>query len=216
MRSDLIRESFVELFPTREFLYTPELKYSGRFKGYNGNIRLSRDKLVVSLSRQWRSVSRDIQKGIIQELLTRLFRVKKKTMAMELYHSFLKNVHHTIPKTHDHPLLAASFERVNDRFFDGLMEQPNLVLGRGTTKLGSYEYGTDTIMISECLFADEELLDYVMYHEMLHKKHKFSQSRHHTKAFREDERKFGDYEQLEKRLGSLVRKAKRRKSFRLW
>jgi hypothetical protein len=118
-------------------------------------------------------------------------------------------VHHTIEQTKSDPILQASFDRVNKDFFVNLMDPPNFVFGGGTTKLGSYEYGTDTIMISEVLLEDQELLDYVIYHEMLHKKHKFSEGRHHTKAFRLDEAKFGDIAALEARLGKLLRRAKR-------
>ena len=216
MRSDLIRESFEELFPGREFSYRPLLRYSGRFSGYNGNISLRGSELTVSLSRQWKGVGADIQKGIVQHLLAKMFRTKNRTMSMDLYESFLKGVHHTIPKTKSHPELEASFERVNERFFHGLLERPNLVLGAGTTKLGSYTYGTDTISISEILLEEYDLLDYVMYHEMLHKKHKFSEGRHHTKEFRADEKKFGDVELLERGLSRLVRGAKERMERMVW
>ncbi len=206
MASKLIEESYKNLFPNREFTFVSKIRYSGRFKGYNGNIVLKRDELVVSLSRNWKGVSRDIQKGIIQDLLAKLFKVKIKTLEIDLYHSFLKNVHHTIPKTESHPVLAESFERMNEEFFLGLMDMPNLVIGQGTTKLGTYDYGMDTISISELVLQDRELVDYVMYHEMLHKKHKFVKGRHHTKAFRNDERKFGDIPELDRRLAKLIRK----------
>ncbi len=206
MRSSLVKEAFEELFPQQEFNFLPKIRYSARFSGYNANIVLSRDVLTVSMSRKWKTISKDIQKGIIQDLMVKLFKSKKKTLEIDLYHSFLKNVHHTIPKTKTHPVLAESFDRVNELFFLGLMDEPNFIIGSGSTKLGTYEYGTDTIMISEIMLQDTALLDYVMYHEMLHKKHKFSEGRHHTKAFRMDEKKFGDITELEKRLSRLVRK----------
>ena len=57
----------------------------------------------------------------------------------------------------------------------------------------------------------KELLDYIMFHGMLHKKHKFSEGRHHTKAFRDDEKRFGDVKELDVRLGRLISKTKRKK-----
>lgn len=216
MRSDLIRTSFEELFPSRDFDFIPVLKYSGRFKGYNGNIALRGRELTVSLSKEWRGIGADIQKGIIQHLLAKLFKSKKKTLSMDLYDSFLKSVHHTIPKTKSHPVLSDSFDRVNERFFHGLMEKPNLIVGSGMSRLGTYTYGTDTISVSEVLFEDFELLDYVMYHEMLHKKHKFSEGRHHTKAFRDEEKKYGDIDVLERSLTRLIKRAKRKSLFKGW
>ncbi len=206
---NVIEHAFTELFPEKTFSYTPVLQYSGRFKGYNANIRLNKvtKVMTVSLSKQWRHVSKEIQTGLVQEMLCRLFKKKAKTTNMDLYKHFLRSVHITVPKTKSHPVLEQSFFRVNESFFDGLIEQPNLVLGKGLRTLGHYDYGSDTVTISEHLFDDYELLDYVMYHELLHKKHKFtSGGRHHTKAFKEDEAKFPNAAVLEKRLGRTVKK----------
>ena len=99
-----------------------------------------------------------------------------------------------------------------------MIEKPNLVLGNGTSKLGSYEYGVDTINISRILLnGKRELLDYVMYHEMLHKKHKFytksGRSYHHTSAFKKAEKKFENAEEIEEKLARLCRKKKIKRSF---
>ena len=93
------------------------------------------------------------------------------------------------------------------------MEVPNLIWGKESThKLGSYDYGTDTVTISTILKDDLELLDYVMHHEMLHKKHKFKskygRTHAHTKAFRDDEKKFPNQPILERRLERLARRKK--------
>jgi hypothetical protein len=215
----LIESAFRELWPDREFSYVPKIKHSARFRGYNASIRLSPStkELTVRLSKQWLPVSAEIKKGLVQDLLVRLFKqkVSKNTLHMDLYRHFLKSVSFAVPKTRTHPVLESSFTRVNDRYFGGILEKPNLVLGSGTTKLGHYDFGADTILISDILLQDERLLDYVMYHEMLHKKHKFSGQggRHsfHSRQFREDERKFENAAQLEQELGRLVSSVGRKK-----
>ena len=68
------------------------LKYSGRFKGYNANIRMTHSDITVNASRQWKGVSPDIQKGLLQELLVRLFKTKNQTINMDLYHHFIKKI----------------------------------------------------------------------------------------------------------------------------
>jgi hypothetical protein len=74
------------------------------------------------------------------------------------------------------------------------MEIPNLEWGSNSKrKLGSYDYHTDTISISTIfLDSEQELLDYLIYHEMLHKKLKFNsknnRSYHHTKKFKAKEK----------------------------
>ena len=216
---DLVREAFNKLFPEKPYAYTAEVLYSGKFKGYNARIQLQRfnKKITLKLSKNWRTISRDIQLGLVQHLLCRLFKQKRQTTEMDLYTYFIKSVPRTIAKTESHPVLEQSFKRVNEQFFDGLLDQPNLVLGKGITKLGQYDLGTDTVSITSMLLDHEHLLDYVMYHELLHKKHQFSgkggSHRYHTHAFRTDEHKFPRAAQLEKELSRLVSSAKRRSFF---
>jgi hypothetical protein len=205
----IIPLAYQQLFD-KEIPYEYKIKYSGRFKGYNANITLHKNVLTLNLSKNWRGVSRDIQIGLIQELMVKLFKKKKHTLNMDLYNIFLKKVHIAIPKTKSHPLLENSFKRNNSKFFNELMEQPNLVWGVGRRKLGHYDFGTDTILLSKVLRDDQELLDYVMYHEMLHKKHKFSSSKgrqsYHSKKFRDEEKLFPNAHLLEKRLSRIGRK----------
>jgi hypothetical protein len=57
-----------------------------------------------------------------------------------------------------------------------------------------------------------------MYHEMLHKKHKFYSTKkgqrvHHSSAFRKDEQKFPDSSRLEIELRKFVSKKKGWRSF---
>jgi len=169
----LAQLAFQALF-NKDCPHETELIYSGKFKGYNANLKLSNDILTFSLSRQWREVGDEIKIGLIQELLVKMFKKryrwkKNDTVNMELYEIFLKKVHLTIPKDKTHPLLEASFNRVNQKYLYDNLDRPNLIWGSfSTTQLGSYDFGTDTIKISQVLHpenASNFLLDYVMYHE---------------------------------------------------
>ena len=128
----------------------------------------------------------------------------------------MKNLHISIPKITNDPVLEESFNRVNEAYFFGLIERPNLTWHESLRRLGSYEYGTDAISISRVLSDDEDLLDYVMYHEVLHKKHKFynknGRSFHHTRVFKTMEKKFNNSEEMENRIKGLMRQ-KRGKIF---
>lgn len=212
MRPDLILESFADLYPEKQFPFQPILKYSAKFKGFNANIKLRRDLLTVSMSKQWRQVSKDIQMGLIQDLMVRLLKDKRTTTNIQLYLSFMKNVHLVVPKTKTDPVLADAFNQLNQKFFDGLMETPNFEWMDGRRTVGLYEYGTDTILISRHLQHSPQLLGYVMYHEMLHKKHKFASKPgrqcHHSKAFREEEAKFPNAQQLERELMYVGRRSR--------
>jgi len=207
----LLKDSFFDLFPEKkDQTYTFEIKYSGKFRGYNANIRRRANHISVNMSREWEDVSLEIKKGLIEELLIRLFKKKAQTINMDLYHNFLKTLSTVAPKTQTHPILEQSFSRVNKQLFFNSMEQPNLKLSNGLRRVGTYEYSTDTITLSNILLENEALLDYVMYHELLHKKHQYTakngRSRHHSTEFRNDEKKFPNSEKLEKDLVNLARK----------
>ncbi|MBT4541101.1 DUF45 domain-containing protein [Candidatus Woesearchaeota archaeon] len=219
-----VHKAFNELWPEEELRQEVSVKYSGKFSDYNANVSYTPWKMQFRVSKTWRGVDEDIRIGLIQSLLVKVFKSKRykkfnKKNKMELYEMFLKNVGNVAPRKESDPQLIESFERVNDEFFNGLMNMPNVLWGKHTlTKLGSYEYGNDTVLMSLALKdAPTKMLDYVMYHELLHKKHKFhhknGKSFHHTTAFRKDEKMFKNAEQLETDLKYLLRKKKVRKAF---
>ncbi len=208
----LVEQAFVELLPEKDISdYELKLKYHNKFKPYNANVRYLRNTIQFNLSKKWKGVSREIQIGLIQGLLLRIFKIKKKTTNIDLYNIFMRNIHIAVPKTKTDYVLESSFNRVNEKYFYGLIERPNLAWGGDSLrKLGSYEYGSDTITISRIFYDNEMLLDYIMYHEVLHKKHKFKDKNgrnyHHTKHFRRDEKEFGNSKEMEKEISRLINK----------
>ncbi|MFP4401286.1 MAG: SprT-like domain-containing protein [Candidatus Woesearchaeota archaeon] len=213
---NIIEKAFYGLYPEKEFDYDAKLKYSGKFNDFNANVKMSRFSrdIIFSLSRSWRTVSEDIKIGLLQELMIKIFNDKRSnTINIDLYNAFLKNVHIAAPRKESDPYLIESFERMNERFFYGMMDPPNLLWGTNSfRKLGSYQYGSDTITMSAIFKnAPLRLLDYVMFHEMLHKKFKFRNSNgrnyHHTKEFRNMEKKYPGSETIEKELNEFVKKS---------
>ncbi|MBU0614539.1 MAG: hypothetical protein KJ601_00440 [Nanoarchaeota archaeon] len=211
----MIQDAVNDLYDN--FPYQIEIYYSGKFKPYNANVQLRNNCLTFNLSKTWKNISREIQIGLVQELLLKIMKKRLRpkqtnTTNIQLYNYFMQKVHIAVPKTMTDPLLNASFDRVNQEYFDGLLETPNLKWGNGVNKLGSYAFGSDTISISTILKNHQELLDYVMYHEMLHKKEKFytknGRSYHHTRKFRNKEKEFTNAEDLDKELSKLVRKTR--------
>lgn len=174
--------------------------------------------IEFSLSKTWRGVDDEIVIGLLQDLFCRLFREKAETDSMKLYHLFQKNVHKAASRSPPDPALERSFLRVNDRFFYGMMDMPNLRFGKPARRtMGSYNYHTDTITVSELLLGvEEELVDYVMYHELLHKKMKFDvkagRTIHHSPEFRRREKEYPGSEGMEKRLSQVGK----RKGWRIW
>ncbi|MFV1948421.1 MAG: hypothetical protein ACC633_00630 [Anaerolineales bacterium] len=111
--------------------------------------------------------------------------------------------------------LDLSFKRVNQQYFHDNLSRPHLIWSSRLTfrKFGHYQWDIDTVMISQTLdnhHVPEFVVDYVMYHELLHKKlgirkmngRRFS----HTKNFRDEEQKFIKFEQAIKYLNRISRK----------
>lgn len=118
-------------------------------------------------------------------------------------------------RVHD---LAASFERVSRRFFDAAIDRPRLCWSGRLThrKLGHYDPLRDTLMVSSTLDSAEvplAALDFVMFHELLHKRHgtdwSGGQARVHTAAFRRDERRYPDKDAVEALLGRVCARRRR-------
>jgi len=186
---NIAEKAFFELFPDKSLSKKMIVKYSRAFNPYNANVKYAAYSMTFNLSYEWKKVSDEIKLGLIQSLLLRIYKEKKKTLNIDLYENFIKTVGDYSEVKQSHPVLEQSFKRVNEKYFNGFIDKPNLKWGNHSfSKLGTYEYGSNTVTISRVFEEDEELLDYIMYHELLHKKHKFhtknGRSYHHTSKFR--------------------------------
>ncbi len=210
---NIIQEAHQRLFPSRQFNYNTKIEYNRRLSDFNANISVTINKIVLKMNLQWKDIDEEIKIGLIQHLLLRVFKVKKITTTpnVNLYNNFVKNIPLLTPKTKKDPLLCSSFERVNLQFFQGDMEKPNLKWGRDSRrKLACYNFHNDTVTVST-LFKNckQEILDYLMYHELLHKHHKFKHNNgrnsFHSPEFKRDEALYPNYKQLEKEMNQIIR-----------
>lgn len=211
---NLIEESFQRLFPGEELSYQTEMEYNRRLANFNANVYYTRHKIKINLNLQWKDIDQEIKIGLIQHLLLKVFKQKAHTHNIELYNNFIKNIPILTPKTKSDPVLEASFRRISQQFFSNSMEQPNLTWGQQSfRKLASYNFHTDTITVSTAFIdARPEITDYLMYHELLHKHHKFKhnygRSSFHTRAFKEDEKLYPHHELIEKEIEGIIKKKK--------
>jgi len=118
----------------------------------------------------------------------------------------------TAGRTHD---LSASFDRMNREHFGGIMERPGLAWSRSPTvrTFGLYMSSRDRVMVSQSLddpSVPEFLVDFIMYHELLHKKlgivRRAGRNQAHTPEFRFEEKKFPRYDEAQALLKDLARK----------
>lgn len=235
MVNALVEDAFSRLFPGIEFSFTAAVNYSGRFKPYNATVRRIGSRLYFSLSSSWKEVSREIVIGLVQHLLVRILRKERffaaaadmvmknngrklTSLNMQLYEDFIKGISEVaaVDHTGHDEKLDASFQRVNERYFLSFVDKPNLRWGADSfRKLASYDYHTNTVTVSSLFSgAPEHLLDYLVYHELLHKKLKFSSGNgsravHHGGEFRKLEKNFEGSSTIEDELNSFLRQSRR-------
>ena len=120
---------------------------------------------------------------------------------------------HTAGVHHD---LLVSFDRVNRRYFGGNLTHPRLTWSRtfAGRKFGHYDPIRDVVMISSTLDQADTppfVVDFVMFHELLHKKLGVSWQNGrravHTPEFRMVEKRFEEYAAAEAVLTTLAQHA---------
>lgn len=221
----IVDESFSRLFPGTDFAFQAQVSYSGKFKPYNSTVRRIGNFLHFSLSRSWQNVSEEIVIGLIQHLLFKILRKERflaavmvnsrkiSSLNMQLYDDFIKGISEVVVpnEASSDQKLESSFNRVNEIYFLNFMDRPQLMWGSDSfRKLASYDYHTNSVIVSS-LFSEapERLLDYLMYHELLHKKLKFSSSNgktmHHNAEFRKLEANFEASKYVEDELNAFLR-----------
>jgi predicted metal-dependent hydrolase len=111
-----------------------------------------------------------------------------------------------------HVNLEASFERVNQKYFNGEFNRPAISWSSKRSRyiLGRYDALHHTIFVSrvfDSLATPDYVIDYIVFHEMLHAKHR-SQVQDgrcivHTREFKADEQKFAEFERAKRWLKSI-------------
>ena len=195
------------------FKVTVNLDYSGKFKSFNANVRKAGSRLQFGLSSEWQTISPEIVLGLLQSLSAKVLKFDATTTNMDLYNNFIRSLHISSKKTISDPYLEQSFARINEKYFHGIIDVPNFAWHHSLQRLASYEYQTDTVSVSDIFRGYPELVDYLIYHELLHKKLKFykarSRSVHHSIKFRQLEQAYDNHVVLEKKISDLVRRNRR-------
>lgn len=109
--------------------------------------------------------------------------------------------------------LEAAFDRVNREYFGSAMSRPTIQWARAASrrKFGSFDPIGDRVTINAMLDRPNIpsfVVDFVLYHELLHRKHgvEWRQGRAHvhTGSFRKDERRFARRQEAQAIIDLLV------------
>jgi hypothetical protein len=191
----------------------------------NSRIRLENGELAVDISDLLEGAPAPIQEALASILISKLFRKEPERQALARYRRYLeraemRRVLHLVKQERGRKLLREAegavydlcgiFEDLNLRYFHGLMARPNLgwSLRPSRTVLGHYDPSHNAIVLSsllDCVEAPRIVVEYVMFHEMLHLRfptqHRPGRRRCvHTPEFKAAEKEFEGYEAGRKEL----------------
>jgi predicted metal-dependent hydrolase len=186
---ELFQEVFRELRPATAI---PELKIVFfPFANVNNTIRLREGRLLVRLSDLLEGAPDVVLRAIAHILLAKMYRKPIDPRQSARYRKYVGS-QEIVRKTHlvrqirgSKRLRSASgvfydltavFEDLNLRFFNGLMARPRLSWSQTKTRriLGHYDPAHNAIIISRIFdhpAVPRYVLEYIVYHEMLHLKH---------------------------------------------
>jgi len=226
-----LRDLYTDVFG-RKVKDRPVPAIEVRFYPYTGlhhTIRIRSNKVYVKLSDLIADAPFEIHRALAFILVSKLLGRKIPMAHEETYRNFSysPDVLRRIELSHrgrGKKIISSSrgtaydldkmFRQLNFRYFEGTLEKPTLTWSQRKTHriLGHHDSFHDTIVISKTLDSrdvPEWLVEYVLYHEMLHIKHGSqivnNRRQHHTKAFRADEKKFPYYEQALVLIEELVK-----------
>ena len=209
---EIFQETYTGLRPATAI---PELKIEFfAFANVNNTIRLREGRLLVRLSDLLEGAPDSVLRAIAHILLAKMYRKPIDRGHAARYRKYVGS-HEIVRKAHlvrqmrgrkklrsarGHFYdLDAVFEKLNTHFFHGLMARPRMSWSQTKTRriLGHYDPAHNAIVISRIFdhpAVPRFVLEYIVYHEMLHLKHpvKLRGSRRcvHSTEFQAEEKLF--------------------------
>jgi hypothetical protein len=189
------------------------------FVGLNNTIRIRNQQVYVRVSDLLREAPLAVHRALAHILVGKLFKRRPKGEYETLYRQYAyqpqmlraselarqrrgwKQLNGAAGRIYD---LERIFRQLNRQYFANALAQPTLSWSTRRTKriLGHHDPVHDTIVISRSLDRETVpgyVVEYVMYHEMLHIKHKprlvNGKRQFHTSAFRVEEKQFAQYKE---------------------
>jgi hypothetical protein len=206
---------------------TPEVEASFYpYAGLSSTIRMRQGRIYARVSDVLRHSPCEVLYALACILVARLYRLRVPKEHLHIYQKYISQpdvikASDSVRRDRGYKLASSPrgkvydleelFGELNERYFAGALSQPQLCWSRRRTRrvLGHHDHVRGRITISRTLDTNRIprfVLEYVLYHEMLHVKHppRLEDGRmvYHDHAFRADERRF---ERLEEALRALDR-----------
>lgn len=208
------------------------------YVGVSNRIRRRDGMLYVRVSDVLRDAPAEFHEALAQILIRKLYRRRVSKKDLQIYRDYLRQIH-----IHEKSLetrrargrkvvttskgevydLDKIFNFLNQIYFQNALAKPVLTWSAKKTFriLGHHDSAHKTVAVSKSLddkSVPRFVVEYVLYHEMLHIKHPTVHHKgrrlNHTPAFRRDEENFAFFDEaemwIEQNVSALKRKAKRK------
>jgi len=205
------------------------------YAGLSSTIRLRKGRVYARISDILRHSPRDVLYALACILVAKLYRLKvatehERTYRAYAHHPSILNATDAARRTRGYKLTTSPrgktydldelFDDLNGRYFAGRLAKPLLSWSQQKTHrvLGHHDHIHSAIIISRTL--DEAriprfVIEYVLYHEMLHAKHPprrvADRTIYHPRQFRDDELQFERYDEAVKWLDKIAAPARRKR-----
>ena len=223
--TEIFRLAFRALRPR-----TPAPEMEIRFRPYadiNNFIRVRDGRLIVGLSDMLEGAPRPVLEAIASILLAKLYDKPVPKQHQLRYRQFLnrrsvRRQVHAVRRARGRKLLDTPqgdsfnleeiFDELNAQYFGGQLGRPRLSWSRTTARasLGHYDPAHHAIVVSRIFDrpgVPRFLVEYLLYHEMLHIKHPVEHRRtrrcFHSAQFRAEEKQFPQYREAKRLLEAL-------------
>jgi len=192
-------------------------------------IRRREDALYVRFSDLLRRAPLSVLEGAAALLLSRVYRRKAPASLVESYLAYARSgrtrsrMHHmrrrrVRPAANDprgeHFDLEKLFDQLNGNYFEGRLQRPRIGWSGKIWRrqFGCYDPGPNQILLNRRMDRagmPRCVVEYVLFHEMLHVKHPTRRSGcslvSHSREFREEEKRFPEFERARRILDRLAR-----------
>ena len=192
-------------------------------------IRRREEVVYARLSDLLRQGSLPVLEGAAALLLARIYRRNAPDALVQPYLEYARSQRtrqriQRMRKTRVHPTainatgrhfdLSGMFDSLNEKFFDGNLERPHLGWSNRSWRrqFGCYDPGPNQILLNRRMdhrAVPRFVVEYVLFHEMLHVKHPTRRSGctlvSHSKEFRAEEKQFPEFERARRFLDRLAR-----------
>ena len=187
-------------------------------RSLNHRIKMERGKIHIHIAEAMRSAPHAIIRALLIILVLKLYRRKVDRRLYRIYREYLESNAHQLPQPQKRPPNARYtpvgtyfnlndiFDRMNRTYFNGQLPRPILgwSLRKAYRRLGFFNKEKNLLVISRIFDSPKTppyVLEYLMYHEMLHIAipvvHRQGRRTVHGKTFRQREREFPHYQRVQ-------------------